>query len=263
MVVGIEARAIARGFLKLSHGANHGQNSCQSWQKLDTQPKSATETACSGKYTNPRYGLETRTHARSSSKSCTRTRCFTEADKSVALRNFKVGICLCPHRHKPPPLLLLERSPARVQPGLNPLGFLLHSILAGIRFNWPLKRESTQSRCDRPLRLSQPSSHTYFCMENSNGTQNLPLLRRSLSTPPTGPKPNLLLIPSLPTGTTPSLATQKAAGRPLLPRKPAGRAARLARTQPGLLKQLQSQEPAIRGSKPRSATRQAQWRPEI
>ncbi len=151
MVVGIEARAIARAFLKLSHGANHGQNSCQSWQKLDTQPKSATETACSGKYTNPRYGLETRTHARSSSKSCTRTRCFTEADKSVALRNFKVGICLCPHRHKPPPLLLLERSPARVQPGLIRWAFyciqyLLASDSIGLSRESRLNHDATD-RC--------------------------------------------------------------------------------------------------------------------
>lgn len=137
MVVGIEARAIARASLKLSHGANHGQNSCQSWKKLDTQPKSATETACSGKYTDSRYGLKTRTHARGSSKSCTRTRCLFEADESVALWNFEIGTCPCPHGQKPPPFLLFERSPARVQPSLIRWAFycrqyLLASDLIGL-----------------------------------------------------------------------------------------------------------------------------------
>lgn len=144
MAVGIEARAIARAFLKLSYGANHGQNSCQSWQKLDTQPKSATETTCSGKYTNPRYGLKTRTHTRRSSKSCTRTRCFTEADKSVALRNYEVEIYPCPHGHKPPPHLLLERSPARVQPSL------IRWALYGIQYLLTSDLIAGQGNCHQP-----------------------------------------------------------------------------------------------------------------
>lgn len=46
-------------------------------------------------------------------------------------------------------------------------------------------------------------------MENFDGNQNLSLLRTTISAPPTGPKPNLLLIPGMPTGATPSLAAQK------------------------------------------------------
>jgi hypothetical protein len=37
-----------------------------------------------------------------------------------------------------------------------------------------------------------------LCMENTNGTQNLRLLRPVLPTRPTGQKPNLLLITCLP-----------------------------------------------------------------
>lgn len=92
-------------------------------------------------------------------------------------------------------------------------------------------------------------------METSDDNQDLRLLRPAIPTTPASQETSLLFGTSLPTCTTPSLASKNASGPPLLPRVSAECAARLARSQSRLFAPLPRDEPGICRQKPPTTTR--------